>query len=249
MFISMQTKQNITITASEKFLFAHITGLLAFAKTHDAFSESFAAAIQKQNWVAGTAIESGLCNYTTPHSLPDAVDTTHWILNTLQTHPEYTHTRGLLATWAQGYESPKDLVLGIVGVAIIGPTLGLISSKKKKKKKAQLVIEKNYYQSMQKKELAVLTTSLTQALIAQETKLAGGNIYNLHPDSAAWCIEEAVTAIYTDSAENIHSLLQSAKEENVSHLTQKDSVGSIQVLVISPSVNDSFVEESDAEVV
>lgn len=247
MFISMQTQQNKIITASEKFLFAHITGLLAFAKTHDAFSESFAAAIQKQNWVAGTAIESGLCNYTTPHSLPDAVDTTHWILNTLQTHPEYTHTRGALASWAQQFESPKDVVLGIVGVAIIGPTLGLISSKKKKKRKAQLVIETEYYQSLSKNELAILTTALTQALLATEIKLAGGNVYNLHPDSAAWCIEDAITAIYTDSADNIRSLHKIATEESASCITQKGSNNNIQILVISPSVNDSLVEESDAQ--
>ena len=109
------------------------------------------------------------------------------------------------------------------------------------------MIEESHIVNLNKKELAKMCTHRTQSVIAQETRLAGGNVYNLHPDSAAWCIEEALTEIYTDSTKNIAVLLETVSLENLSHYIEKDSEGNVVALVISPSVNDSLVDESDAQ--
>ena len=244
----MYTIQQPTVGTAQHSLFSYIESLFTYAQQDAEFAQSFADAIMSQPWTRVSAV-SGMTGskHLTPDSQVDAVSTARWVIQSLQTHPEYTVARGALSHWAQNYESPKDLVLGIVGLAIIGPTLGIISSKKKKKRKSQLVIEETYFQSLSKLELATLSTQLTQAVIAKETRLAGGNVYNLHPDSAAWCIEDAVTAIYTDSAENIALLVKTAATDNLSHRVEQNATGCIQAVVIAPSVNDSLVDESDAE--
>ena len=113
------------------------------------------------------------------------------------------------------------------------------SSKKKKKRKSQLVVEESYLASLSKEALAKLSIHLSQQVIAQETRLAGGNVYNLHPDSAAWCIEEALSEIYSDSAKNIATLLETISLENLSHTIEKDSEGTIVAVNISQSDKDS----------
>jgi len=246
----MKTQLHQKVSAGETFLLQHVQGLLKFAQTNQDFAESFAAAIKSKNWRASVAASEAepQSKYCAPLEISDAVSTTHWVMNTLQTHPEFTQTRGTLALRAQQYESPKDLVLGIVGVAVIGPTLGILKSKKRKKRKSQLVFDAAYYASLSKAEVAKLATALTQQVVAKELRLAGGNVYTLHPDSAAWCIEEAATQVYTDTPENITALLKITQEENLSHTLQKSSAGKTEVLVISPSVNDAVVDETEAEV-
>jgi len=237
-----------TLTVGQKFILSYCEGVILYAQQDADFAHTLGAEITSQNWQpAETGTGDNYSAHVLPLSQADAVATAQWILQTLQTHPEYKRARGLLAHWAQNYESPKDLVLGIVGLAIIGPTLGIISTKKKKKRKSQLIIEKSYFATLNKTELAILSTQLTQSVIAQETKLAGGNVYNLHPDSAAWCVEEALTQVYTDSLSNLNALLQTAVSDNLSHCAENDAQGNLQALVISPSVNDSLVEESTAE--
>jgi len=244
MYVTQQPK----LGTAQQFLFSYTESLLAFARQDSEFAQRFQKAILSQNWTSvPNTTDVPDSKHIYPTSPADAAATARWVIQSLQTHPEYKTTQGILAQWAQHYESPKDLVLGIVGLAIIGPTLGIISSKKKKKRKSQLIIEESYFRSLNKIELATLSTQLAQTVIAKETRLAGGNVYHLHPDSAAWCIEEAVTAIYTDSAGNIALLLKTAAAENLSHATEKNADGKIQAIVIAPSVNDALVEESDAQ--
>jgi hypothetical protein len=123
------------------------------------------------------------------------------------------------------------------------------TTKKKKKRKSQLVIVDSYYSTLSKKELATLSTRLAQTVISQETRLVGGNVYNLHPDSAAWCIEEALTEIYVGTKNTVESLYVITTAEKLSHHSTKDAHGNLQTLIISPSVNDELVDESEAETI
>ena len=141
----------------------------------------------------------------------------------------------------------SEPVPAVVGMAIIGPTLGIIDSKKKKKRKAQLVFEKNALAKLTTPELAKKSLVLTQRMFAIELKQAGGNVHSLHPDSAAWLLEEALSDVYTNSKENLTTLVQALLAENLSHTVEKDTAGNLLSVVISPSVNDSLVEDSEAE--
>lgn len=242
----MNTIQTHKVSVGEQFLLSYIESVIRYAENDPAFANHLASAASSLRTSSADTADIFFSVHTSPVDQLDAISTTRWIHNTLQSHPEYKVATSRLAHWAQNYESPKDVVLGIVGLAIIGPTLGIVSSKKKKKRKSQLVIEKSYCKALSKKDLVQLTTLLTQKVIAQEVALAGGNVYNLHPDSAAWCIEEAQNKIYTDSTEHLRSLVQTAQTERLSHTTEKDAHGNVVAVVISPSVNDSLVEDSSA---
>jgi hypothetical protein len=244
----MQISHIRKVSDREQFLLQYIENILKYTEVDSTFARTLAEQILQQKW-NGREIQKHTNEsiYLYPTDSVDATVTAGWLITSLQSHPEYVFARGALAFWAQNYESPKDLVLGIVGLAIIGPTLGIISTKKKKKRKSQLILEQSFLKKVTPTELAILTTNMTQSVIAKETQLVGGNVYNLHPDSAAWCIEEALTQIYSDSSTNIQTLLRTAQEDTLSYVIEKDDGGNILALVISPSVNDSLVEDSGAE--
>lgn len=244
----MSTTRLQKINAGQKFLLVHVAGVLQYAQHNKDFTDTLAATILAQNWqptVAQVPLPS--FRYVYPYGQSDALSTARWLIQTLQTHPEYLTARSTLARWAQNRKAPQDLVLGVVGLAIIGPTLGIISSKKKKKRSSQLLIEQSYFKTLCKEELLALALQLTQRVVAAETRLVGGNIYNLHPDTATWCLEEALSKTYIGSHSDLNLLFNTSVTENLSHSAQKDDRGNIQALVISPSVNDSLVDESGAE--
>ncbi|MBT8282889.1 MAG: hypothetical protein KJO86_04050, partial [Muriicola sp.] len=173
----------------------------------------------------------------------EAIDAATWVYNRITNTPASTYTTAAtLQVWASDYESPKDQIFGVVGIAIIGPTLGLISKKKKKRSKLQLVIDKKWHKKLSAKEFANLVLETSQRLIAHELRLAGGNVYNLHPDTAAWCLEEPATSIYLAEGEELNVIKSAAKNEHISFQAHTDKE-TLRMLAITPAINDSFVKE------
>ena len=133
-------------TSGEQFLLSHIESIFAYATSNQQFAAQLAVMLKGWQTAPAQRVEGIV---TSPHTFPtdqaDAMLTAHWIMRVVQSHPEYRTTAKHLAHWVQNYESPKDVVLGIVGLAVIGPTLGIVNTKKKKKRKSQLVIEETYF--------------------------------------------------------------------------------------------------------
>ena len=147
-------------------------------------------------------------------------------------------TRGLLATFAHEYELPKDLVIGIVGLAVIGPTLGIINKKKKHQSHLQIIISDTWHQRHTGKQLIELVQQLSMQVVAKELRYAGGNAFRLHPDTAAWCLEEPLTKIHLCSRSELTTLRVAAVSEELSHYS-KTNTG----IALSPTVNENFVQE------
>lgn len=127
----MYTLHSRLTTKSDQWLAQHTQALISYAETDAAFAQSLAYHVQQLKWKVATPAQSVT---TSPFLLPTnretAVRNTHWLLSTLDGAQGYNTTKNTLATWAQNYESPKDFIIGIVGVAIIGPTLGILKRRK-----------------------------------------------------------------------------------------------------------------------
>ena len=237
------TKLHPTLSVIDTWLLHHVFALLSYAKSDADFAESLAFHVQSRNWHTNTHSQPAKIS---PHLIPatqaDALLTAQWLLQTLDNNPTTKTTRGILSNWAQHYESPKDLIFGIVGMAIIGPTLGIITNKKKKRAKLQVVINKNWYQQQSTVSLLKLSQDVSMKVIKKELQLAGGNAYQLHPDTAAWCLEEPLTDIYLADQAELQSLKTDATDNHL-HYEEVVIKGEITALAISPTVNDLFVSE------
>lgn len=241
------TQENNNVVTTDVWLKYHASALLAYAQNDSQFAESLAHHIQKKQWGNTNDREfSPPSVFITPIKQSEAVDEAIWILEQLSITPSASKSRSLLSSWAKNYESPKDFVFGVVGLAIIGPTLGLISNKKKKYSVLKTVIEKHWYCKQPPHIIAKYVQRINIQVITQELRYAGGNAYKLHPDSVAWCLEEPVTRIYLIDQVELDILNIACISEHLSH--HADVVnGAVRAISISPCVNDEFIQQFSTE--
>jgi len=220
----------------------HTQAVLAYAATDADFAESLAHYVQNQFWHPVSLPIETPSSYAVPVDQHDAVRVAHWLMQELDEQPEAYTARGALATWAATYKEPKNLVLGIVGLAIIGPTLGLIENKKKKKTKLQLVVEETWALSFTPQELVEKTHELSQAVIAKELRSARGKLECLHPDTADWCMAGSGTELLSLPHNEVELICTTLAAEQLSHIAlyHKEKLVAIG---ISPSINDQLVED------
>ncbi len=239
----MSTSTTTFKTALDSFLLPHAIGLLEYAEEDRLFADSLAALINQLPEASGRSLIQSIppTPFTTPSTQNEAVEIAAWLYHQLSDMPTRTrHTNTVMHTWASEFQSPQDLVLGIVGVAIIGPTLGLIKSKKKKKSALKVIVDRRTIAKQSPASLATLTHTLSHGVVRQEIQLAGGNVYNLHPHSAEWCLDEPYTTLYTANPSEITHIIRTANDDNLSHFTA--SSGANSHIALSPSVNDNLVD-------
>ncbi len=221
----------------------HTHALIRYAETDADFAQSLAWYVQAQNWPMTSNSENISSIYITPSEQTAAIRSAHWLLQQLENQPEAYVARGELSSWADQFEEPKNLVLGIVGLAIIGPTLGLIENKKKKKNRMQLIVDTNWSTSLSTPKLVEKTQSLSQELIAKELRAAQGKLENLHPDTADWCMAGSDTKLYQSDQADIKLIYSVILEDRLQHICLREK-GVIVALAISPSVSDEITEDT-----
>ena len=230
-----------TLHAIDSWLLSHAQALVAYAQTDDDFACSLVHHVLVRHWRPNDSLSLDFeSNYTAPLDQNDAVLTTHWLLSTLDERPEAIRTRGMLATYAYEFESPKDVFIGIVGLAIMGPTLGILEKKKKHTSQMHVVINETWYKKHSAKQLTELVQNLSQKVVSQEIRYAGGNAFRLHPDTATWCLEEPITELCLASKNEITKVKTAARSEKLS-FDLKPGIA----IAISPTVNDTFLQEFD----
>lgn len=238
----MNTTPSTVITQTESRLLQYADALIAYAATNKTFAESLAYHIQSRHWLRCDVSPHAVSKHLMPSDQIEATRTANWLLQELDQRPEANCTRGLFATWADTYKEPKNAVLGIVGIAIIGPTLGIISTKKKKKRKMQLVLDAAWANNLDTQQLVEKTHELSQTLAAKEIRLACGAVDRLHPDMAQWLLAGSTTKLYLASKTDLVALLTEIETENIPHLAviEQDEVVAV---CVAPSVNDELVDD------
>lgn len=240
------------ISSTTGFYTAQLSALLTYAETDHEFAAVLAhhiATYVPQSPIPHTVTTSP-SRHLAPRSLAHAERITHWLLTNLSsgTTKDVRSAQTLAHAWAANYESPKDVVLGIIGLAIIGPTLGLIKSKKKKRSAMRLVVTDRFYATRTKKTLASFVATETGKQLATELRLAAGDTMKLHPDTFDWLMSDHKNEIFTDTQEDIQETCIMLATEHLPHTVVRKN-DTIVAVVISPSVHEEFVRNTNAEAV
>lgn len=222
--------------------------LVEYAQTHAAFSDWLAVTLAGYlDSVDPLALDSASTQpmlgvpYVAPHDDHHAITLTNWLLQALRPHQQPL-TVATLMSWTKQRSIPKDQVFGIVGIAIIGPTLGLIKKKKKKKSQLRIVIPQRTYETLSKAELVALTHTMSGRTVATELRRARGRVSALHPDTAEWLMSDHTTTLYTANPatfDTIHHTLTTCALPHTAHSVSE----CVTALGISPSLSDAFLAD------
>ena len=121
-----------TIRTSNK-LSQHAAALVAFANSNKVFSELLFKYVASLDTSTCEKVVFDPSLWLIPNSLKVAEQRASWLMQELAfvNKNKTDEARAILSTWAKEYKEPQDIVLCVIGVAFIGPTLGLIKKKKK----------------------------------------------------------------------------------------------------------------------
>jgi hypothetical protein len=190
--------------------------------------------------VPNVSLDIPVSQYLVPQSCNAAQRRTYWVLNEILLSPyKYLDTAMHLRSWAQQHQTPQSVVLGNVGLAIIGPTLGLVEKKKKKKSQLRIVVDETLEQTLSKKQFSELTQAATIGLLGNEIAAVNGNTNRLDPDMAEWLFADKETQISFAAKKSLTKLHHVLTNEQLPHFCVATN-RNLQALAIAPVVSDTF---------
>lgn len=239
----MNRADTIITTTIDRWLLPHIAGILEYADQNQTFGFTLATWLDEENWSMTPIPTIEPSQHLFPVSATHADDIVDWLMHELATHPEARIARSTMMTWASNYQVPEDfIVMGLAGTMVPGLTIGDPKIKKKEKSKLQIVVDETWQNKLNATELVEATHELSQNLIALELRKAGGKIGSLHPDTAEWSMGGAATKLYPCDTKQLNDIFNVVTEQNLHHYIH-DEEGIVYAVAISPSVNDSLIEE------
>lgn len=227
---------------------AHATALTQYATRNEAFSCFLYAATQHlaPSAASPSAVSTAATTWLAPRSETAAVARTHWLLDEINLRPDGASAAATLLSWRERID-PKDAVIGIVGIAIPGPTLGIIETKKKPKSLMPIITTAQTARNIDSAALATLTIQTSVGLLGQQLRIAGGSAYRLVPELADWCFAEQPTqlAVAPDRA-TLEALTTHLRAESLPHY-RHEGVGEVLAVAICPSVERDLLAQYPIE--
>ena len=170
-----------------------------------------------------------------PLNYKAALRRTDWLISKINHHsnPETALASTILKNWSreQTLVDPKQLIVGIIQVAIPGITLGKFNDKFP----MTVIIRKdlagdpdlNISHQISKASLGVLAKALD---------LASGNAKKLEPEIADWFFDAKKLLFYSAEENELTNIVLELHSHGITHTAIRDNEN-ISVLAISPAVN------------
>lgn len=220
----------------------HASALLAYAERAPAFAtylyERIAAHITPHTPHSDVAPLT-----VSPHLMPatDSIAQARalWLMEYCIAHPQ-SHATALLSTWY--HQQPQAVVLGVVGIAIIGPTLGLIKRSKHEQSFLHLIAPASLWRDSA--EALAVSQQISTTFIAEALREAGGEVARLLPDIADWCFYDQKTLFYHPTTLEMDEVIQRLQAEHIPHVTYTGETGDT-IVAVSPAVSDTLFAELD----
>lgn len=227
--------------------------LIKFAQTDQVFADLLAAAFGEYD-VQGTAddlVESGAVSLiTSPIDRDDAFRRLTWLQRELSlTEPTATlKTQAILSSFSSTRKKtrtlPKSPLFGFVGIAIIGPTLGLIKRRKRKGKLSVLVADR--YKTVSREKVGALTIKASGKLLSEALHKLLGDATRLEVELAEWFFEDRNTNVQFCNQSELNRVQNMLKVEQLPHTAVIDD-GQMVALAISPIVDLTKIEVAKHE--
>jgi len=168
-----------------------------------------------------------------PKDRSSAVKRAWWLIDS-----EFQEAKGMLSAFARDefLERPQErqLVVGVVRIAIPGITLGRL----KIRKEMIIVIRKDIAGDLNI-ELAGKINQAGSGLLSEAIKRANNNIGRLEPEMGDWLFGDKETAFYSSGKEGMDDIKEDLGRLDIASFEVKDEKGTA-VLAISPAVNQEY---------
>lgn len=240
--------QRCPVVTESTLLTAHATALTQYATGDEAFARFLVTitADLEPSAASPHTVTASAVTWLAPRSTAAAVARTHWLLGEIALRPDGAAAAAVLTAWRERID-PREAVIGIVGIAIPGPTLGIITTKKKPKSIMPIVTTALTARHTDAAHLATLAIQTSVGLLGQQLRLAGGSAYRLVPELADWCFTEQQTQlVVAPNHTTLEILAQHLAAASLPHYRHEVG-GEIVAVAICPSVERDLLAQYPIE--
>jgi hypothetical protein len=239
--IGKKTRVKTKVKVENNYFGSIVSALIQYARYDEKFRQDFKELILKNIKLKKIGVETMQYSQSAiqmPENRITAQARALWLIKNKDLIPESVQI--MLSSWALVGENtaPQQLLVGFVGVAIPGPTLGLIS----KKKKITMIMKKSALK-LKTARLIEKTTTLSLDIVSQALARTDGETTKLDPDTSDWFFGERGLKLYEaedEEFEKIKKEVRTAKIINsISEIEGKEAI-----LAISPSLNKNYLKSN-----
>ena len=239
---------SLTLQSRDVFLERHAYSLVAYAEKDRRFSvflstyiDIYLSDYSPGHFGSGEEFAGSIV----PKDTQKARERSLWLLSEISIEEGECSAGRILKTWQKTYEAPQDLVLGIIGLAIIGPTFGIIN-KKKKVDSLQILFSEDDLKKSSISGHINLAHSASMELISQSLELVDGDFHRLEPDLQYWFVSDRSLRLGVIRNRSLSSVTEELTKNGVLHCYHKDT-GGMSAISISPSVRFDIYDDLNAE--
>lgn len=171
-----------------------------------------------------------------PESGSSALDRAKWLAEQVKKRSliKAEDAEDLLVCWGYSKEQeiPMQIIIGVVGLAIPGITLGKVS----RRRSLNIIVSDrtvNLDYNLTKK-----IASASTDIIVQSFQSAGGDLNNLEPEVALWLTEGKNIKFYKTGNKNLAKIIDELKRINLIHSLEKNEKGELELAAISPAASN-----------
>ncbi|RJR31574.1 hypothetical protein C4569_01285 [Candidatus Parcubacteria bacterium] len=175
--------------------------LILFAKKNKKFCRHFRQQIKQINprilFEVPIKMEENIC-LLVPEFEKFAYARADWLLNSLVKNnlPGSFYALNMLYSWGkhENFEVPKQIVVGVLALAIPGITLGRFT----KRRKMAIIVSKNY-DEISNVEMSKYAAQASLGILSKAFDLAGGFLSEIEPEVADWFFMGRELSFYSAS--------------------------------------------------
>lgn len=168
-----------------------------------------------------------------------------WLIREIEDYRPESEARLLLSTWSSLFTEPEDVVFGIIGLAIIGPTLGLIN-KKKKINSLQIVFSNEFLEDSSTSEQISVTHSMSTQIVSEALGFVDGDAYRLEPELRQWLFSDRHLLSGSIKNDELEGILVFLENEKIPCLIEKKN-GKTLAIAFPPTINIDIYSDFEAK--
>lgn len=234
-----QMKSSMNASSQQALLYSEALALslIVYAQAHHEFSLYLDKLIEQKLPIKLTTSTFSFpinLEILWPIDITTAKQRAFWLIkNIAENHlPGSTKATALLAAAQQQKLTPRNLIVGIVGVAIPGITLGLI----KRRPVTMTVVVRSDMVGKPAFLLAEKIISASFNIFSRSLQMANNEISRLEPEIAEWFYGSRTLSFFAATEKEITRIKQQLSQLGVIHSLIRDE-GHAAVLAMSPAVN------------
>lgn len=242
------SSNSLTLETRDVFLNRHAYSLIAYTEKNRSFSlflktyiDIYLSGYSGGDFGPGDDFAASIVPVDDQKARERAI----WLLSEIALEERESSASRILRTWHKTYEEPQDLVIGIIGLAIIGPTFGIINKKKKVDSMQILFSEEDMKRGSISSNIN-LAHSASMELISKSLEAVDGDFRRLEPDLQYWFVSDRSLRLGFIRKKTISDISKEMNKKGILHCYYKDANG-MGAISISPSVRFDIYEDMNAE--